>query len=67
MTYEEFFSKYIDHIEGRVEPDHKNENRPTTAEGAESNNDQKQILSPKTDKGDHKIPTENNTEQQEEG
>lgn len=42
MTYEEFLSKYLDHIEGRAEQDEKLVARPMTAEaadGVESVND----------------------------
>jgi hypothetical protein len=36
MTYDEFMDKYLDHIEGRVDANERNANRPITAEGAES-------------------------------
>ena len=36
MTYDEFLDKYLDHIEGRVDVEERNANRPITAEGAES-------------------------------
>jgi hypothetical protein len=36
MTYDEFLNKYLDHIEGRVDADQRNANRPFTAEGGET-------------------------------
>ena len=32
MTYEEFLEKYLDHIEGRVDPDEVANQRPITAD-----------------------------------
>lgn len=32
MTYDEFLTKYLDHIEGRVDLDARNGNRPLTAD-----------------------------------
>ena len=33
MTYDEFLQKYLDHIEGRVDADQRQANRPITADG----------------------------------
>ena len=35
MTYEEFLERYLDHIEGRVDPDDVANQRPITAEEPE--------------------------------
>jgi hypothetical protein len=32
MTYEEFLEKYLDHIEGRIDPEEVQGTRPLTAE-----------------------------------
>ncbi len=32
MTYDEFLAKYLDHIEGRVDADNRQTNRPVTAD-----------------------------------
>ena len=34
MTYDEFITRYLDHIDGRVDAGQRDVNRPITAEGA---------------------------------